>query len=111
MTLTLFRETLVAALNRHIPEVEVTLTESRGIVLNATANLDSDTFIAVYFSALTGKTSYALIRQGRRLAGYDNYKFWHFHPPAAPNSHLPCEEPTSDEAVAKLAEVCRASVT
>ena len=43
--------------------------------------IDADTFVTVYFNALTGKTSYALIHHSQRVAGYDNYRFWHHHPP------------------------------
>jgi hypothetical protein len=105
MTLREFRAALMTALNRHLPQAEVTLTESRGVVLTGRAKLDADTFIAVYFNALTGKTSYALVRQDRRLAGYDNYKFWHYHPPGEANRHEPCAEPTPEEAIAELTRV------
>jgi hypothetical protein len=30
----------------------------------------------------------------------DRYKFWHFRPPADPDSHHTCAEPTPDEAIA-----------
>ena len=105
MTLKQFRTELLTALERHFSQAEVTLTESRGVVLTASARLDADTFIAVYFNALTGKADYALIRQDRRLAGYDNYKFWHYHPLGETNRHEPCVEPTPEEAIAGLARV------
>ena len=59
---------------------------------------------AVYFNALTGKTSYALVRQGQRVAGYDNYRFWHYHPPGEVDIHQPCDEPTPEEAIVSLIE-------
>jgi hypothetical protein len=74
-TLQAFREKLLEAIEEHAPQADLTLEEKRGIVLDGRIRLDQDTFIAVYFNALSGKTSYALIRQDRRLAGYDNYKF------------------------------------
>ncbi len=102
-----FRQALVGALNRHLAQAEVTLTESRGIVLTGRAELDAEAFLAVYFNALTGKVSYALIHQGRRVAGYDNYRFWHYHPPGPTNRHLPCAEPTPEEAIAALAKLSK----
>jgi hypothetical protein len=102
-----FRHALTEALSRHLPQAEVTLTENRGVVLTVRVRLDADTFIAVYFNALTGKTSYALIRRTLRLAGYDNYRFWHYHPPGEINRHVLCAEPTPEEAIAELAEVSR----
>jgi len=109
MTTTLkeFRKAFVKALNRYLPQAEVMLTEKRGIVLDCRAKLDADTFIAVYFNALTGKTSYALIYKDSRLAGYDNYRFWHRHPPGEIDRHEPCAEPTPQEAIAELAKVSK----
>jgi len=107
MTLEEFRQALVAALERHFPQAEVMLAESRGVVLTGRATLDTDTFVAIYFSALTGKTSYALIRQERRWVGYDNYKFWHYHPLENADRHEPCSAPTPEEAIAELARVSK----
>jgi hypothetical protein len=105
MKLREFRQAVQSALDRHLPDAEVTLIENRGIVLTGRAKLSGETFIAVYYNALTGKTSYALIHQDRRVAGYDNYKFWHHHPPGRTNHHVPCDEPTPEEAIAALAKV------
>jgi len=61
MTLEEFRQALMEALTRHLPGSSVTMMESRGITLTCRAELDVDTFVAIYFNALTGKTSYALV--------------------------------------------------
>lgn len=105
MTLAEFRQALVEALSKHFPRAGVTITESRGIVLTCRAELDAGTFVAVYFNALTGKTSYALIHHDQRVAGYDNYRFWHYHPMGAIDQHVPCAEPTPEDAITELAEV------
>ena len=67
--------------------------------------IDADTFVAVYFNALTEKTSYALIYRGQRVAGYDNYKFWHHHPAGEPEQHIPCPKPAPGDVIAELAQV------
>jgi hypothetical protein len=100
-----FRRALMEALNRHFPQALVTINESRGIALTCRAELDVDTLIAVYFNALTGKTSYALIYHDLRVAGYDNYRFWHYHPAGEANRHVPCAEPTPDDAIAEFVVV------
>jgi hypothetical protein len=56
--------------------------------------VDDDTLIDVYHSAATGKTSYALVRKGKRILGYDNFRGWHYHPAENPDEHIPCQEPT-----------------
>lgn len=105
MILTAFRKALLAALKRHFPHSKISVEERRGLILTCKAELNDETFIAVYFNALTGKTSYALVQRGQRVAGYDNYKFWHYHPLAATTQHVPCAEPTPEDALAELALV------
>ena len=67
----------------------VQTSERRGVVLECRVELGAETFIAVYFNALTGKTSYALIHLGQRMAGFDNYQDWHRHPFGADDQHIP----------------------
>ncbi len=107
MTLAQFRQVLLAALNRHLAQARVTVTESRGISLICKAELSADLFVSVYFNALTDKTSYALIRGSQRLTGCDNYRFWHRHPPGITDQHIPCLPLTPDEAIAELAATVR----
>lgn len=90
------REELLQSLNRFFPAAKVDINERRGVILELRAYLDEATFIEVYANALTGKKSLALISKGERLAGYDNYRFWHYHPPDNPDDHIPCSEPTID---------------
>lgn len=104
-TLSAFRQALREAVAEYAPEAKVMLEEKRGIILEGRVELGADSFIAVYFNALSSKTSYALIRHDRRLSGYDNYKFWHYHPPGEVSRHIACEEPTPKEAIAKLVVV------
>ncbi|MCX6028462.1 MAG: hypothetical protein NT169_04050 [Chloroflexi bacterium] len=103
MTLAQFRQALLASLNRRLPQARVTVTESRGVSLTCRAEVSADIFISVYFNALTDKTSYALIQGDRRLAGCDNYRFWHRHPSGVTDQHIPCPPLTPDEASAELA--------
>lgn len=37
--------------------------------------------------------------------GYDNYRFWHYHPPDRPKDHIPCEEPEIKEVLREMKEV------
>ena len=103
MTLPEFRRALAAALKLHFPNARLILTESRGVAVTCRVELTVDVFLAVYFNALTGNTSYALIHQGQRVAGLDNHRFWHIHPLEAADQHIPCDEPTPEVAVAELA--------
>ena len=44
-------------------------------------------FVDMYYHHLSGKTSYAQIRDGQRIFGADNKKYWHWHPREDPAQH------------------------
>ncbi len=46
-------------------------------------------FVDVFYNAVTGKISYALIESRVRLFGTDNTTSWHVHPFEDPDSHQP----------------------
>ena len=103
MTLPECRRSLEAALKLHLPNARLILTESSGIAVTCRVELTADVLLAVYFNALTGNTSYTLIHQGQRVAGFGNPRFWHAHPLGAADQHMPCDVPTPEVAVAELA--------
>jgi hypothetical protein len=105
MTLAEYREALLDTLGQCFPQAKVTLSESRGLVLTCRAELAEDAYIAVYFNALTGKTGYALVHHGRRVAGCDNYRFWHRHPADAPDQHIPCNAPEPGQVLEEFARI------
>jgi hypothetical protein len=100
-----FRRALEAAFHQHFPGIRLVMTESRGVALTCRAEIADDLLLAVYFNTLTGNTSYALVRGGERIAGYDNHRFWHSHPIGAAHQHIPCPALTPEEAIAGLATI------
>jgi hypothetical protein len=103
--LTDFRKELFESLKRHFPAARIESQERRGVVCEARVHIDEETFIEVYFNAITGKKSFALISNGKRITGYDNYKFWHFHPPGAPSEHIPCDEPPVNSVILRFKDI------
>ena len=105
MTLASFKSDLLVALQRYFPTARISITERRSIIFEVRANLDENTFIEVYYNALTQKESYTLISRGYRVFGYDNYKYWHVHPVESPSEHIECTRPSSEEVFKKTAEI------
>jgi hypothetical protein len=99
------KQELYQALNKYFPSAKIESTERRGIILEIKAFIEERTFIEIYANVVTGKRSFALISDERRITGYDNYKFWHYHPPDAPSKHLPCKEMPADLIISKFKEV------
>jgi hypothetical protein len=61
-------------------------------VLKLRIHLGTLAFIDVFFNAETGKTSFALIKNGQRIFGADNTRGWHLHIFDSAESHHPCDE-------------------
>ncbi len=91
----------------NFPVARLLLEEQRTIELHGRVEIDELTWIDLYCSAATGKQSYALIHNGARIFGYDNFRYWHRHPVENPADHVPCAEPTPDQAFKEMAEVVR----
>lgn len=111
MNIELFETKLRSALARHLPKAQIMLERQRSVLIQGRIVINDGLFLSVYFNALTSKTSYALIHNGQRVMGYDNYRFWHFHPFGSPDQHLPCEEPSVDTAIAAVASAVNAIQT
>ncbi len=60
------------------------------VLVKVRADLRPDLFVDVFYNAVTGKTSFALIRSSVRLYGVDNTTSWHVHPFEDPDSHQTC---------------------
>ena len=59
-------------------------------VLKLRVHVGTYGFVEVFWNVETNKTSFALIRGGRRMFGADNTRGWHLHPFDDPDSHVPC---------------------
>lgn len=108
MSLEEFENRLRAAISSHLTSVQIYLEAQRGIVVQGRIVIDDELFLHVYFNALTSKTIYALIHRGQRVMGYDNYRFWHYHPFDSPNDHIPCNEPDVNDVLVVVASAIEA---
>lgn len=102
-----FRNDLLESLKKHFPSAKIEGRERRGAVYEARAHIGEATFIEIYYNAITEKKSFALISDDKRIAGYDNYKFWHFHPLDKPDEHIKCDEPSTDAAIATFRDAVK----
>ena len=68
-----FKDLLVSATKRNFPDSSIFLTEKRKITLEARVKISEVIFIEVYYNTLSGKKSFALIKNNQRIFGYDNY--------------------------------------
>jgi hypothetical protein len=107
MTIAEFKQILLSAIKNCFPEADIVIKERRTVVLEARVEIDEETFVNVYFNALTNRKSYALIFRGERVMGYNNYKFWHYHPFGSPEKHVRCQEPKVGKVFKEMKEAVR----
>lgn len=68
----------------------------------ASIRLQKNVFIAVRFNARNERMDFALIKNGKRIFGYDNLKEWHYHPFSDPSRHIPCGQPSIAQIIADI---------
>ncbi len=105
MSVAEFRQAIVASVQRGLPQAKLVIEERRGVELRLRAEIDDATFVGVYYSSLTEKKSFTLIRSNNRIFGYDNSRFWHCHPVENPQEHIPCAEPSPDQVFLEISKI------
>jgi hypothetical protein len=88
-----WKDVPVVVLNRRVNFLKVRIVVEKGL------------FIDVYYNAMNGRLSFALILEGERVFGYDKVKTWHRHPFEDPSQHVPCVEPALEQVFAEIEEV------
>ena len=91
--------------SQHWKDVPIVVLNRRVNFLKARIAIKKRLFIDVYYNAMNGRLSFALISEGERVLGYDKVKTWHCHPFEDPSQHVSCAEPALEQVFAEMAEV------
>jgi len=51
-------------------------------------------FIDIYANTDTKRYDFSLIKDNKRIFGYDNLGGWHYHPLDKPDVHIECKKPS-----------------
>ena len=105
ISLDALRDQLCDLFKKQFPDSEFTINERRSTILEIRIFFTPDLFMESYFNSITGKKSFALVESGKRIWGYDNYRYWHHHPIENPESHIPCNEPSLRKIVDEVQKV------
>ena len=97
-----FRKQLCNLFEDQFTDVEFVFDERRSTILEIRILLTPEIFMEVYVNGITGKKSFALVKNQKRIWGYDNYRYWHHHPIENPDTHIPCSEPPLGKIVNEL---------
>jgi len=88
-----FRKELCDLFKEQFADVEFVIDERRSTILEIRIFFTPEIFMEAYVNGITGKKSFALVKNKKRIWGYDNYRYWHHHPIEKPDAHIPCSEP------------------
>ena len=97
-----FRNQLCNLFEEQFKDVEFVIDERRSTILEIRIFLTPEIFMEVYVNGITGKKSFALVKNEKRIWGYDNYRYWHHHPIENPYTHIACSEPPIEKIVGEL---------
>lgn len=107
MELLSLKENIILTFSKYFPDAHIVSTVKRNIILEIKIEIEEEIFIEIYCNSLTGKKSFALIKSNKRIFGYDNYKFWHYHPYNASESHIKCKEPSIEEVASEIYKIMK----
>lgn len=65
-------------------------------------------FIDVYSNTDTERYDFSLIKDRKRIFGYDNLGGWHYHPLGKPDEHIKCRKPTLKQILKEITVVIQA---
>jgi hypothetical protein len=91
MTLDGFEDQVISSCAKSPVVLSISVTGSGVTWLRLRAYLVDGSFIEAFHNEVTGKSSYALIREEIRIFGADNTGGWHWHPFDAADEHVPVE--------------------
>ncbi len=101
-----FLAEISASLIRSFPSYTLEFLLRTPKALKVNIRLREGLFIAVRYNVRNGRMDFALIRDGKRVFGYDNLKEWHCHPSADPSQHITCEKPSVDQIISEICRLC-----
>lgn len=105
ISLSAFRDQILNLFGKRFSGVDFAINERRSAILEIRVIFAHETFMEIYANAVTGKKSFTVIKNGKRIWGYDNYRYWHHHPLDKPESHVRYNEPSLNKIVDELRTV------
>jgi hypothetical protein len=76
ISLDVFRDKLCSLFKKQFPDAEISINERRSAILEIRIFFTSEVFMESYVNGITGKKSFALVEKGKRIWGYDNYRYF-----------------------------------
>ena len=79
---------------RIFPDARFVILEDLSFYHKVRITLENDLFIEVRINSMNDRISYALVYNGKRIAGFDNLDTWHIHAIENQKTHRKISAPT-----------------
>lgn len=91
--------------NKFFPTSEIDLIYKRIDKASLRIKISTILFIDVYANTATRRYDFSVIKDRKRIFGFDNLEGWHFHSFNAPDDHINCTEPSLQHIFQELNKV------
>lgn len=87
--------------NELFPEAVIEVVYKRIDKASIRVELSHALLIDIYVNIKTARYDFSLIKDNKRIFGYDNLGGWHCHPLNNPGEHIRCNEPSTVRQILK----------
>ncbi|MBI2122037.1 MAG: hypothetical protein HYT98_02840 [Candidatus Sungbacteria bacterium] len=102
-----FREEITSEKERIFSDARLVILEELPFYLKMRIILDEQTFVEVRRNSGSRRESMVLVRDNKRIAGFDNLGGWHIHPCGLADTHRKIIKPSTRFIFEHLAECYR----
>lgn len=89
-----FLKSIEGQRHRFFPEARFIVVEELPFYIKARVIIADNLFIEVRYNAKNNRRSYVLVKNKKRVAGFDNLMQWHMHQKRKPLEHKKITEPS-----------------
>ncbi|WP_456474236.1 hypothetical protein [Candidatus Pyrohabitans sp.] len=79
--------------NSYFPQAKFKIIKERLNFLKIRVIFQEKVFLDIYYNSSNDRIDFVLIKDGKRIFGYDNLGGWHKHPFENPFKHKRCKKP------------------
>lgn len=90
-----------------LPEPEIETIYKRTDKISLRVLVSSVYFIDIYVNVETNRYDFSLIKNNKRIFGYDNLGGWHYHPLNKQDDHIVATEPSLEQIFREIADIIR----
>lgn len=105
-----FIEELINLKHEYLPESEIETIYKRIDKASIRIIISTTLFIDIYANIENKRYDFSLIKENKRVFGYDNLERWHYHPLNKQDDHIVIDGPSLNHIFNEIADVVRSLI-